>query len=261
MTKKTIGLALSGGGARGFAHIGVLKALEANGIFPDVIAGTSAGSAVGAFAAGGMAAADIETITRGLKWSSAVRPAVSPMGFFSNKPLGAFLKANLNISDFSDMKVTFAAVAYDIVNGEEAVITEGDVSEAVRASCAVPGIFTPVRTTDGRILVDGAVTAGLPVDQARALGANIVIGVDLIGCGASFRAEPKTAFGVMLRSALTLIRASVNEQRMRADVVIEPQIAHIRPDQMTRRRELIDLGEEAAMTKIGEIRKLTAASS
>jgi NTE family protein len=233
----------------------VLKALEAHGIFPDVIAGTSAGSAVGAFAAAGVAAAEIEVLTKGLKWSSAIRPVVSPMGFFSNLPLGAFVRANLNISDISDMKTAFAAIAYDIVNGEEVVMTDGDIAEAVRASCAVPGIFTPVRTNDGRMLVDGAVTAGLPVDQAKSLGADVVIAVDLIGCGATFRARPRTAFGVMIRSALTLIRTSVSEQRQRADIVIEPRIAHIRPDQMMRRRELIELGEAAALEKIEEIRR------
>lgn len=256
MARKTIGLALSGGGARGFSHVGVLKALAANGIFPDMIAGTSAGSAVGAFAAAGVSAEDIEKLTKGLKWSAAVGPVVSPLGFFTNKPLGSFVKNNLKISDISELKMPFAAVAFDIVNGKEAVFTEGDIAEAVRASCAVPGIFTPVRTKDGRFLVDGAVTAGLPVDQVRAMGADIVIGVDLIGCGASFGTDPRTAFGVMIRSALTLIRTSVNEQRQRADIVIEPQIAHIRPDQMTRRRELIELGEAAASEKIEEIRNL-----
>jgi NTE family protein len=256
MARKTIGLALSGGGARGFSHVGVLKALSAHGIFPDMIAGTSAGAAVGVFAAAGMSADEIEELSAGITWATAVRPVVSPMGIFSNRPLGSFIKKHLQTNHIRDLKLPFSAIAYDVVKGEEAVITEGDISEAVRASCAVPGIFTPVRTKDGRMLVDGAVTSGLPVDQVRAMGADIVIAVDLISCGVSFRTEPRTALGVMIRSALTLIRTSVHEQRQRADIVIDPQIAHIRPDQMNRKSELLELGEAAAVEKIAEIKTM-----
>lgn len=256
MARKTIGLALSGGGARGFSQVGVLRALAANGIVPDMVAGTSAGSAVGAFVASGMTADDIVGLTAEMTWRTAVRPAVSSMGFFSNVPLGTFMRRHLPVSEITELKLPYAAIAFDIVRGEEVVISYGDIADAVRASCAVPGIFTPVRTGDGKVLVDGGVTSIMPVDQVRAMGADIVIGVDLVSCGASFRTDPKTAVGVMIRSALTLLRTSAVEQRQRADIVIDPAIAHIRPDQLKRKNELLELGEAAAIEKIAEIKAM-----
>lgn len=260
MARKTIGLALSGGGARGFSQVGVLKALAANGIVPDMVAGTSAGSAVGAFVAAGMTVDEIVGLTAEMTWRTAVRPVVSPMGLFSNRPLGSFIRKNLPVNEISELKLPYAAVAFDIVSGEEVVISNGDIADAVRASCAVPGIFTPVRTSDGKVLVDGGVTSIMPVDQVRAMGADIVIGVDLVSCGASFRSDPKTAVGVMIRSALTLLRTSALEQRLRADIVIDPAIAHIRPDQLKRKQELLELGEAAALERIEEIKAMAGES-
>ncbi len=253
MAGKKIGLALSGGGARGFAHVGAIRAFEANGIHFDFIAGTSAGSLVGAALATGMSAAEIEAMARRLGWRNTMRPSFAIAGMLSTEPLARVLRSELPVHRFEDLKIPFAAVTYDVVKGEEFVLKDsGDLISAVRASCAVPGLFVPVRL-DGRILVDGGVTSVLPVDIVRSMGADIVISVDLLACGNTYNSIPRTGLAVMIRSAMTQIRMASADQRRRSDIIIEPAIAHIRPDQIKRGDEAIRLGEEAALEKMDEI--------
>jgi NTE family protein len=254
--KRKIGLALSGGGARGFAHVGVLKVLAAHDIAFDFIAGTSAGSVVGAALGAGMTPDEIETMARKVGWLNTIRPALNFKGLLTSAPLGKLLQRELPVTRFEDMRIPFAAVAYDIVKGEEFVWKDqGDLIGAIRSSCAVPGIFAPMKHGD-RILVDGGVTSVLPVDAVRAMGAEIVIGIDLLSCGNTYAKIPRTGMGIMIRSAMTLIRSGSNDQRGRSDVTIEPAIAHIRIDQLKRADELIRLGEEAALARIDEITDL-----
>ncbi len=253
MARKKIGLALSGGGARGFAHVGAIRAFEANGIYFDYIAGTSAGSLVGAALATGMFAPEIDAMARKLRWLNTMRPSFAIGGMLSTMPLARVLRSELPVHRFEDLKIPFAAVTYDLVKGEEFVLKDsGDLISAVRASCAVPGIFVPIKL-DGRILVDGGVTSVLPVDVVRSMGADIVIAIDLLSCGNTYSSIPRTGIGVMIRSAMTQIRMASVDQRRRSDIIIEPAIAHIRIDQLKRGDELIKLGEEAALERMDEI--------
>ncbi|MBV9240454.1 MAG: patatin-like phospholipase family protein [Acidobacteria bacterium] len=252
-----VGLALSGGGARGFAHVGVLKALVGSGIPIDVIAGTSAGSIVGGAFAAGMSVDEIVAMSRRVGWLNFTRPSFSPLAFLSNAPMGTFLRRELPVTRFEDLKLPFAAVAYDLTENKERVFRDrGDLVLAIRASCAVPGVFAPVRDEAGHILVDGGVSTVLPVHAVKELGADIVIAVDLLSSGEEFRSQPRSAFTVIMRSTMALLRHTASEQRSTADLVIEPQIAHIRPDQIKKREELLRLGEEAAREKIPEIKAL-----
>ncbi|CAN5194882.1 hypothetical protein BH20ACI2_BH20ACI2_13240 [soil metagenome] len=256
MAGKKIGLALSGGGARGFAHVGAIRAFEANGIYFDCIAGTSAGSLVGAALATGMTAADIEAMARRLGWLNTMRPSFAVGGMLSTAPLARVLRRELPVQRFEGLAIPFAAITYDVVKGEEFVWKDnGDLVSAVRASCAVPGIFAPIKL-DGRILVDGGVTSVLPVDAVRAMGADVVISVDLLSCGNTYSSVPRTGFGIMIRSAMTQIRMGSIDQRRRSDIIIEPAISHIRPDQIRRGDELIELGERAVLERIDEIADL-----
>ena len=116
----------------------------------------------------------------------------------------------------------------------------------------------PIRDENGRILVDGGVVAPMPVDAVREMGADIVIGIDLLSCGVIFHHAPRTAFGMLIKGAMTLLRAASNNQNYVADAVIMPEIAHIRPDEIRRGRELMELGERAARDKIDEIKRLIA---
>lgn len=255
MTRKKIGLALSGGGARGFSHVGALKVLVEHGIPIDMIAGTSAGSIVGAAYASGMTIGEIELMAYKAGWTDLVRPSMSVGGMLSNVPLGRFLKGHFPITRFEDLAIPFSAVAFDLAtNAQVTLASGGDLITAIRASCAVPGVFAPVKDEQGRTLVDGGVVSPLPVQTVRNMGADVVIAVDLVSCGATFRSSSRTGFGVMIQGALALLRVVARGEQGGADIVIEPQIAHLRPDQINKREEFLALGEKAAFDKIDEIR-------
>lgn len=257
MEPKKIGLAISGGGARGFAHIGVLKVLADNNIPIDMIAGTSAGSVVGGAFASGMSVEEIVIMASKVGWTNMTRPSLSPLGLLSNAPMGRFIEREFPVCRFEDLAFPFAAVACDFESGEEVVFQHtGDLAFAIRASCAVPGIFAPLTDENGRMLVDGGVVAPMPTDAAKKMGADILIAVDLLACGATFRTRPRTAFGMLFQSAMTLLRAASRNQHYHADVVIAPQIAHLRPDEIKKRDEFIALGEAAAREKLDEIKAL-----
>lgn len=257
MAPKRIGLALSGGGARGFAHVGVLKVLAANDVPIDLIAGTSAGAIVDGAYAAGMSPDEIASMASRVGWINMTRPSLSPLGALSNAPMGSFIAREFPTTRFEELKIPLAVVVCDFVTGNEVILKDsGDLVLAIRASCAVPGVFAPLRDEEGRILVDGGVVSPLPVDAARSMGADVVIAVDLNACGASFRARPRTAAGMMLQSVMSLIRAASRNQHYHADVVIEPRIGHLRPDEIGKREEFIRLGEEAATAAIVQIKGL-----
>jgi len=257
MARKKIGLALSGGGARGFAHVGVLKVLAENHIPIDMIAGTSAGSIAGGAFASGMTIEEIGVLAKDVGYTNMMRPALGFGGMMSNAPMGAFVRKHFPVTRFEEMPIPFAAVAFDLANSERVVLKdEGDLVTAIRASCAVPGIFAPVRDEKGRMLVDGGVLSPLPAELAREMGADVVIAVDLIGCGATYRTASFTSIGIIIQSALASLRAATLNERIHADIVIEPQIAHLRPDQIGKRDEFQMLGEQAALEKLESIKEL-----
>lgn len=185
MTKKPphrprIGLALGSGSARGLAHLGVIRALSDAGIEVDFIAGTSMGALIGAIHAAGKLG-ELEATFQGFDWKKMVSffDVVLPKsGLLDGVKVSELVRAHVHTDAIEKLPKPFAAVATDIVSGEEVVIRRGDVIDAVRASISVPGIFTPVRS-NGRILVDGGLTNPVPVSVARAMGADIVIAVDL----------------------------------------------------------------------------------
>ncbi len=256
MERKKIGLALSGGAARGFAHLGVFKVLEAHEIPIDFVAGTSAGSFAGGALASGLSVAEIIDISRRIGWFNMTGFSFSPKGLLSNSAMGAFIKQHFPVSKFEDLPTPFASIACDLETGEEVVLKEtGDISAAIRASCAIPGVFVPVEI-GGRKLIDGGVVAPVPTRAVRKLGAEIVIAVDVISSGATYWGSPATLLGVFFQSAMMLLRTAAKAHHYRADVVIIPKISHLRPDEIGKMDEFIKAGEEAALEKIGEIKSL-----
>jgi NTE family protein len=252
-----IGLALSGGGARGYAHLGVLKALSEADIPIDMIAGTSAGSFVGAAYAAGLSVEEIIDIGRRISWFGVAGFSYSPRGLLSNAAMGTFIEKNFGRKRFEDLAIPFAAVACDLETGTEVIFRdEGDIATAVRASCAIPGVFVPVTDENGRQLVDGGVISPMPTRAVRSLGAEKVIAVDLLTCGNGFGGVPSTLIGTFVQSAMMMIRTASRNQHYRADVVIEPQIAHIRPDEISKRDELIELGYGAGVQSIVKVREM-----
>lgn len=255
--KKT-GLALSGGGARGFAHVGVLKALAENDIPVDMVAGTSAGAFVGGAYASGLDADRLVELGKQIGWFGMAGFSYSPRGMLSNAPMGGFIEQNFPETRFEGLRLPFAAVACDLATGEEVVLHgSGDLVMAIRASCAIPGVFLPVDDGSGRRLVDGGVTSPMPTRAVRELGADAVIAVDLLTCGSDFAASPSTLIGTFIQAAMMMLQTASKNQHYMADIVIEPQIAHIRPDEIKKMNELVELGYAAAMDKMPEIKNLT----
>lgn len=260
MVRKKVGLALSGGAARGFAHLGVLKVLVEHKIPIDLVAGTSAGSFAGAAFASGLSVKEIIEMGKKVRWLNVAGFSYSPKGILSNAPLGNFIKKNLPVRRFEDLPIPFAAVACDLETGEEVILKdEGDLVFAVRASCALPGVFMPLEDENSRRLIDGGVVAPLPTRAVKKLGAEIIIAVDVISSGSTYWGSPSTLLGIFFQSAMMLLRTAAVHQHYRADIVIIPEIAHLRPDEIGKMDEFVKAGEEAALEKIDEIKELVFA--
>lgn len=252
-----VGLALSGGAARGAAHVGVLKVLLEAGIPIDSVAGTSAGALVGGAFAAGMRIAELEALGREMRWRNFGRMTLSRLGVQSNARMEEYIRERFPVTRFEEMPIPFAAVATDLHTGQAVVMRdEGDVAFAIRASCAVPGWYVPVTDAEGRQLVDGGLVANLPAAAARALGPDIVIAVDVNFEGAKFLGPPQSAIGVLIQSIMVVQRTVSTHEGRNADLVIRPKVGHIRWDEMTRAPELLAAGEEAARGSLADIRAL-----
>ncbi|WKE66849.1 patatin-like phospholipase RssA [Gallaecimonas kandeliae] len=178
--RPVLGIALGSGAAKGWAHIGILNGLAKLGIKPDLVAGCSIGALVGAAYAGGRLGV-LEKWVRGftrLQVMSLLDPSFSGRGLFSGEKVFNVISNGMNQNDFSQTKLPFAVVATELHTGREHWIEEGDLVSAVRASCAMPGLFVPIYR-DGHLLIDGAVVNPVPVSLARAMGAEVVIAVNL----------------------------------------------------------------------------------
>ena len=268
MQKRKIGLALGGGGARGLAHIGVLEVLQNEGIPIDVIAGTSAGAAIGAIYAQGKDAALIREIALNLDrkaLTSLVDLTLPKTGFIQGKKIRELLRTIVGGDiKFSDLKIPFACVATDIHTCEEVVIREGSVLEGIRASISVPAIFRVVKW-EGRYLVDGGLANPVPVSVLREMGADFIIAVNVIPdmSERAYRAgedgvkefkEPNI-FSVIMQTlqiaSCSLARLSLQD----ADIVIKPRVMHIGFGDFHRAQECILQGKTAAQGSIVEIKR------
>jgi NTE family protein len=252
-----VGLALSGGAARGAAHVGVLKVLAEAGITIDTVAGTSAGALVGGAFASGMRVSELEELGREMRWRNFGRMTLSRLGVQSNARMEDYIRERFPVTRFEEMPIPFAAVATDLHTGLPVVMRdEGDVAFAIRASCAVPGWYVPVTDARGRQLVDGGLVANLPAAAARSLGPDVVIAVDVNFEGAKFLGPPQSAIGVLVQSIMVVQRTVATHEGRNADIVIRPKVGHIRWDEMTRAAEMIAAGEEAARAALDSIRAL-----
>jgi NTE family protein len=252
-----IGLALSGGAARGIAHVGVLRALAENAIPVDAIAGASAGALIGGCYAAGLSVAQLESMARKFRWRHMGRISFSRLGLQSNKRMEKFLRANLPVTRFEDLRIPFAALATDLQSGTAVVLRDtGDLTFAIRASNCLPAFYVPVRDPAGRLLVDGGLVANLPISYTRDLGADIVIAVDVGADGARFMQRPRTALGVLTQVFVAVERVVSNQEAAQADLIITPKVGHIRWDETRRAEEFLKIGYETALESIASIRRL-----
>ena len=250
-----VGLALGGGAAKGFAHIGVIKMLEANGITPRVVAGTSAGSVVGALYAGGMGPFELQREAVALDESSIRDVSLFAGGLVKGKALQDYVNAQVGGRALERMEKPFAAVATRLETGERVAFARGNTGQAVRASSSVPGVFEPVAI--GRWhYVDGGVVSPVPVDAARDLGADLVIAVDISSKATG--QKPTHLLGIV-NQPISIMGQQLGQQEMaRADVVIRPQVTDIGAADFEQRNRAILEGERAALAALPAIRKAIA---
>ncbi len=268
--RKTVGLALSGGAARGLAHIGVLEVLEKHGIPIDLIAGTSSGAIIGAAYAWDRDIARINRDALDANWKN-IRPILDPTfpktGFIRGRKLRNLLASYVGGDTcFADLEIPFACVATDIDTGEAVILRSGSVPEALRATVSMPGIFK-VHYHEERYLVDGGLTVPVPVDLAREMGADFVIAVNAnpdvvsrLGTGARKRVakgkEP-TIWQVISQAIYISTYALSFTNLERADAVIEPDLGEFNLTDFNRVPEIIEAGRIAAEHAVPELlRKL-----
>lgn len=248
---KRIGLALSGGAVLGAAHIGVLEALEEHGIRPSCVAGTSAGSAVGAVYCAGMSLRRIRQVALDLEWAQIGRVVIPRRGFLDGSRLEESIVELIGDRTFDDLPIRFAAAAADLASEQLVILSEGRVARAVRASCALPGVFTPVER-EGRLLVDGGLINNLPVSAVIDMGADYVIAVDLSAPPAASREMPESLLEIWFLSVATLIRNAHREASL-ADTVIRPDVGEFSWIDISSIPTLIERGREAAEAAIPQI--------
>ena len=285
-----VGLVLSGGGARGAAHVGVIKVLEELRIPVDCIAGTSMGSIVGGLYAVGYSSEELENIVTGMDWDDILnddppREEISflrkrdddeflidfelgfsdgriklPTGIVTGQKMNFLLKVltlhTATVSSFDSLNIPFRAVATDIEHGTPFVLKRGNLAEAMRASMAVPAAFSPSEI-DGRLLVDGGLSGNLPVEVARRMGADVIIAVN-VGTPVMTRKEITSALDISLQSILVLSEENVTRSlRMlgREDVLIRPELGTISSADFNRATEAIPIGETAARRATEQLRR------
>ena len=246
-----IGLALGGGAAKGFAHIGVIKMLEANGLRPEMVSGTSAGSVVGALYASGMDAFEMQQTAFALDEAKIRDVSLFSGGVVKGQKLQDYVNELVKQRPIERMGKPFAAVSTQLETGKRTVFTRGNTGQAVRASSSIPGVFEPVSI--GRWhYVDGGIVSPVPVDAARQLGADFVIAVDI-----STKASGKTPTHMLgiVNQSIGIMGQKLGEQELaRADVVIRPRVNDIGPADFDQRNNAIMEGEKAALAAMPQIR-------
>ena len=253
--KPRLGLALGGGAARGFAHVGVIKILENQGILPDLVVGTSAGAVVGALYANGLGPFDLQKLAIQMDESQLTDWTLLDRGWLKGEALERFINQQVGNKPLEALPRRFGCTATDIRSGDLVLFQRGNTGQAVRASAAVPGVFSPV-AINGRDYVDGGLVAPVPAREARLMGADLVIAVD-ISARPSGR---KNISGVdlLLDTISTMGGAIAREQLKEADVVIRPAIQTLAATNFVQRHEAILEGERAAQAALPAIRERLA---
>ncbi len=244
-----VGLALAGGFARGIAHIGVLRAFRDAGIPIDCVAGTSVGALIGAGFCSGLSLEKMQEIGQSTNFADFGRWTPSWLGLATNQRMEKYLARMTPATTFAELKIPLAISATDINAGVTIYYLNGALAPPLRASCAYPGLFVPIQY-EGRTLVDGFLTAPVPVEGALIQGADIVIAVYLEAGGIE---NPRTAVDIISRSFNIIQKHTDVTWRQQANVIIEPDVASFAWDDFTKTPELVAAGEAAAMNALPEI--------
>ena len=250
-----IGLALGGGAAKGFAHVGVIRVLEQSGIVPDIITGTSAGSVVGAIYASGVDGEALRYRAMRINESELKDYTLSTSGFLKGEKLAAMVNREVDGKRLEQLPRRFGAVVTDLDSGLRVVLKSGDTGNAVRASAAIPNVFQPV-TINGRRYVDGGLTSPVPVIAAREMGADLVIAIDI-----SAKPTGKSAgnfFSVLDQSLNIMSQAALAQELKQANVILRPRVLHIGAADFDERASAMAEGEKVAREGLPVIRQAIA---
>ena len=249
--KPVIALALGGGAAKGFAHIGVIKTLEAQGIVPDIVIGTSAGSVVGSMYAAGKNGFELQELAIQLDESNLVDWTFFGAGFLKGDKLSEFINKAVGGKTIEKLPRTFGVVATDLGSGQAIVFRSGDTGLAVRASSSVPGVFQPVNIRN-KSYVDGGLVAPVPVRLARQMGATFVIAVDISDKPVNGKT---TSIFENLMQTFTIMGHTINQYELpTADLLIQPDISKLGGIDFKNRHQAVLEGEKAAAKKMGELK-------
>jgi NTE family protein len=252
MRAPRVGLALGGGAARGFAHIGVIEVLEENGIHPDLVAGTSAGSLVAAFFASGKTGLEMAQLALTMDESELTDWSFPGRGLIRGDALARYVREQVGGRNIEQMKVPLGIVATDLSTGNPILFQRGDVGLAVRASSAVPAVFNPVRIGTHEY-VDGGLVSPVPVHYARQMGADVVIAIDISQDpegGATGDAMH------MLLQTFSIMGRSLNHYELKdADIVLRPKLTAAAGTDFTLRKQTIQAGRDAATAALARIRE------
>jgi NTE family protein len=248
-----IGLALGGGFARGIAHIGVLKVLEAENIPIRYIAGTSVGALIGAAYCSGLSPADLEQVATRVRFKHFASWTLSRYGFASNQRMIGFLNSILKVKTFEELRIPLAITATDFSSGEGVVFHSGPLVDPVRASCAYPGMFLPVKIR-GRQLIDGMLSYTVPTAPLRQMGAKRVLAVHLKGRWTNGEG-PRHLFDVIGQCFSIAQEMNCHIWKQAADLVIEPDVNGYKYDAFEHAADLVRAGEVVTRAALPEIRK------
>jgi NTE family protein len=249
-----IGVALGGGFARGIAHIGVLKVLEEENIPIDFVAGTSVGALIGAAYCSGVSVPELEEIAARVRFKHFARWTLSRYGFASNQRMIGFLNTILKVKTFEELRIPLAVTATDFSTGDGVVFHSGTLVDPVRASCAYPGMFLPVRI-GGRLLVDGMLAHTVPTLPLREMGADRVLAVHLKGNWANGDAGPRHLFDVIGQCFSIAQEMTCGVWKQAADLVIQPNVSNYKYDAFEHTAALVQAGETATRDAIPAIKK------
>lgn len=248
----TIGIALGSGGARGFAHVGVLKILEENNINIDFLAGSSMGALVAAFYGVGHDMEQLIKFATAFKRKYFLDFTIPKMGFIAGKRVKDFLVLFTHNKNLEDLKIPVHVVATDLINGEKVVIKTGSVADAVRASISIPGIFVPEKINE-RILVDGGLIDRVPISVTKEMGADIIIGVDVSYVKKD--ADIKNIYDVIMQSIEIMQMEIMAGYEASSDILIQPDVSLYSSRAFTNIEEIIKIGEEETKKCIPAIKR------
>ena len=251
-----VGLALGGGFARGYAHLGVLREFEEHQIPISCLSGSSIGSILAAAYASGVPLSRIIKKCREIRFRDFARWRVSRFGLASNDRLGALVQRFFDSRQFEDLEIPAAIVATDLGTGDPVIFKQGSLADAIRASCAFPGLFEPVQIGT-RYLADGGLVAPVPTRAARELGAEIVVGIS-VGLHDGQRGAPTNIFQVVSRAVSAAQKHQLEGWERYADLVLRPAVQSLAWDDFERIDEAIDAGAVAARSAMPSIKKLLA---